>query len=331
MHAGAPAPGPAQPAAAPAVRPAQDYAAQNAASPSAKSPITSNVPSPSATGTNSRQQHQQHPSPQSHPIGKPAVSRPESPKRVAEAKEIRVAQSPNSVPKAAGSANASAYAQDDSGASSTHAHPAAAAGRSGLGRSSIPSAPASTESAVPAPPGRGKRVSAAMYADSATQGDNPAEYQLPAAHPAALSASNPRTNAHIAAASVSASVYAYAATGGESSEDERAWGQPSAAEAAAAYVGNAMKSQSTASTVPRVDSSAVAAIEDTERELLHLRGQAKLAQEDKQQLEQRLGEVMSELDQRRLQVCPLPFKAGVWYSVTGSVYCINISLQESVN
>ena len=103
---------------------------------------------------------------------------------------------------------------------------------------------------------------------------------------------------------MAAYAYAYAATGADSS-DEDGWGQPAAAEAAAAYVGNAMMSHGTSSTVPRVDSEAVAAIEESERELLLLRGQAKVAQEDKSRLEQKLGEVMSELDQRRLQVlCP---------------------------
>lgn len=140
-----------------------------------------------------------------------------------------------------------------------------------------------------------------MYADGAALEAESAEFPLPEAQPGVLAASNPRTNAHIAAASASASAYAYAATGAESS-DEDGWGQPAAAEAAAAYVDNAMMSHGTASTVPRVDSEAVAAIEESERELLLLRGQAKVAQDDKHRLETKLGEVMSELDQRRLQV-----------------------------
>lgn len=324
VHAGPPAP--LKCVAVPTAKSSQLQPPPRTESPlqSPRLPPPGTAPTPPSTSTS----NQLDQSPRSHPLVKATTSRPESPQRPPGApplpipahpfeSEIQPAPPAHSVQHPA-AMKASLYAQGSSGGSCIHAPPQVATraagglGRVGVGqdRSSAPGSLAITAPASPSMHARAasgsalltqgpKLVSAAMFADSTSLEAQSSEFPLPTAQPARLAASNPRTNAQIAAASASASAYAYAATGADSSDDEDAWGQPSAAEAAAAYVGNAMQSHGTSL---RADSAAVAPIEDTEAELLQLRGQAKVAEQDKNRLEQKLGEVMSELDQRRLQV-----------------------------
>jgi hypothetical protein len=219
---------------------------------------------------------------------------------------------PNAAHAAAMITKASAYTQDSSGSSGTQAPPQAST-RTERGslrviqdRSSAQASPALTPAPespmhsrmsgscfMPAP----RRVSAAAYADSASQENQQSEFLQPVTH-----RGKRVSNARPVIPSASASAYANAITGADSSEDDNAWGQGNVAEAAAAYVDIANTSHGTASSLLRVDSAAVAAIEEREREMQLLRGQAKVALEDKTRLEQKLGEVMSELDERRLQV-----------------------------
>jgi hypothetical protein len=98
-----------------------------------------------------------------------------------------------------------------------------------------------------------------------------------------------------------------------------------AAEAAAAYVDNVMMSHWSGSSLPLVDAAAVTAIEDREKEMLYLRGQAKDALAHQTQLEKQLGEVMSELDERRLEVACLLMPLELCDSVAARCYCHSLA------